>query len=262
MGRPTPPKDRQRRFWLLIRSGLSIEAAASATGVSYQTGKRWFVHGGGMPSVSLKAPSGRYLLFEERELIALLRAAGHGVREIARQLGRAPSTISRELRRNTQRQWPGRYLASAAQAWTDRRARRPKLSKLAQCAALQQYVQANLTSRERFSPEQISHRLRMDFPDDERMRISPEAIYQALYVQGRGELRRELARCLRTGRTLRKPRRRPQERRGRIRDMVMISERPPEVEDRAVPGHWEGDRATRGRTSGVNAPRGGSMRTV
>lgn len=100
-----------------------------------------------------------------------------------------------------------------------------------------------------WSPEQISHRLKVDFADDESLRISPEAIYQALYVQGRGALKRELVACLRTGRALRVPRSRARQRAGgHLTAEVMISERPAEADHRAVPGHWEGDRATRGRT--------------
>lgn len=191
-----------------------------------------------MPTVELTEPSGRYLSMCEREEIAVLRAT-LGVREIARRLGRSPSTISRELARNST--GAGRYRASVAQAEADRRARRPKASKLVTCQRLHAYVQDKLGGDEHWSPEQISGRLVLDFPDDEQMRISHETIYRALYVQGRGALRRELAACLRTGRTLRKPRRRVDARRERIKDKVMISERPAEVADRAVPGHWEGD---------------------
>jgi IS30 family transposase len=126
-----------------------------------------------------------------------------------------------------------------AQSLADARARRPKTRKLACCPALHEQVQTQL--KVRWSPRQISRRLQLDFPHDERMRISHEAIYQAIYVQGRGSLRRELASCLRTGRAIRKPQRRPNARQTRIKDKVMISERPPEVEDRAIPGHWEGD---------------------
>jgi IS30 family transposase len=172
----------------------------------------------------------------EREEIACLRAAGRGVRDIARQLGRDPATVSRELGRVAS---GGAYRASVAQADADRQARRPKGAKLATNLVLGREVQARLERNH--SPEQIARRLREDFPDDPEMWVSPETIYQSIYVQGRGGLRRELAKHLRTGRVLRKPRRRPGERRGRIPDMVNISERPAEIEDRAVPGHWEGD---------------------
>jgi IS30 family transposase len=226
-----------------------------------------------MRSVSLVPASGRYLSFAEREDIAILRARGVGVREIARRLGRCPSTISRELRRNAAtRGGHVDYRATTAQWHAERRARRPKIAKLAANDALRQYVQDRLAGvikhpdgtavsgpdvrwigrrhgrradrrwATSWSPEQVSNRLPIDFPDDELMRVSHEAIYQALYVQGRGALRRELTACLRTGRALRVPRART---RGRgkkfVTPEIMISERPAEAEDRAVPGHWEGD---------------------
>jgi len=226
-----------------------------------------------MSSVTQAPLSGRYLSFAEREEIALLRVAGGGVREIARQLGRSPSTISRELRRNAATR-SGRldYRASTAQWHADLRARRPKPAKLAVNALLRRYVQDRLSGAVKrpdgsvvagpevrwigrrhgrrkdrrwgtaWSPEQISARLRLEFPDDESMRVSHEAIYQSLYVQGRGALRRELTACLRTGRALRVPRARAHSRgKGFITNEVMISQRPAEAGDRAVPGHWEGD---------------------
>ncbi len=182
------------------------------------------------------------LSFAEREEIACLRAGGAGVREIARELCRDPSTISRELRRNGGHR--GAYRASTAQQRADQNSRaggRARPAKLAVNLRLRGEVQTRL--RENHSPEQIARRLREDFRDDPEMWVSHETIYQSLYVQGRGGLRRELAACLRTGRALRKPRRQAQTRRSRerIKDMVLISERPPEVADRAVPGHWEGD---------------------
>ena len=223
-------------------------------------------------SVSLAPLSGRYLSFAEREEIAILHAQRCGVREIARRIGRSPSTISRELRRNARdSRRRSEYRATTAQWHADRRARRPKAAKLAANARLRQYVQDRLAgaiaapdgsrwrapgaldrSSSRSPPGPAlgdvvesgadRNRLRVDFPDDESMRISHEAIYQALYVQGRGALRRELTACLRTGRALRVPRART---RGRgkkfVSPEIMISERPAEADDRAVPGHWEGD---------------------
>lgn len=239
----------EREFWRLIATGMPTKAAAVAVGASMTIGKRWFVEGGGMPTLELDEPTGRYLSMAEREEIAVLQGRA-SVREIARRLGRSPSTVSRELRRNASGSDPARYRASVAQAEADQRARRPKAAKLAVQPALREYVQDKLASVERWSPEQIAHRLRVDFPDDERMRISHETIYQALYVQGRGALRRELTECLRTGRALRKPRRRTDHRREQIKDKVMISERPAEVADRAVPGHWEGDLIIGRRDSG------------
>jgi IS30 family transposase len=196
-----------------------------------------------MSPVSLAEPSGRYLSMGEREDVAVLRGRV-SIREIARRLGRAPSTISRELARNSPPLGgPGQYRATSAQARAQARARRPKQSRLARDPRLRDYVQDHLGGPARWSPEQISRRLVGDFPDDEDMRVSHEAIYRALYVQGRGALRRDLAACLRTGRAVRRPHRRV-DRRGRrpaIPAELMISERPAEVGDRAVPGHWEGD---------------------
>lgn len=223
-------------------------------------------------SQSSKPPSERYLSFTEREEIAVLRAQGHGVRAIARQLGRPACTISRELRRNVARRHGApEYRATTAQWHADRSARRPKSAKLSINPALRDYVQDRLAGmiakpdgellvgpkvvwkgrravhrQDRrwataWSPEQISRRLRLDFPEDETMRISHEAIYQALYVQGRGALRRELTACLRTGRVLRMPRSRARKGRSFIPSEIMISQRPAEAADRAVPGHWEGD---------------------
>jgi transposase, IS30 family len=240
MGRPRMPREVQRRFWGRLRAGEAVAVAAVAVGVGSATGEQWFREAGGVMPL-LQEPTGRRLSFAEREEIACLRAAGRGVREIGRQLGRDPATICRELRR-VPASPSGRgkpYRASTAQADADEKAKRPKPAKLATNLVLRREVQARL--KQNHSPEQIARRLRQDFPDDTEMQVSPETIYQSIYVQGRGGLRRELARHLRTGRVLRKPRRRGAERRGRISGMVNISERPPEVEDRAVPGHWEGD---------------------
>ncbi|MDZ7917441.1 MAG: IS30 family transposase [Rhodococcus sp. (in: high G+C Gram-positive bacteria)] len=174
----------------------------------------------------------------EREQIHDLRTRGESMRAIARTLGRSASTISRELTRNTATVVG--YLPYAAHRSAVSRRRRPQERKLELHSDLKSYVAVNLQNR--WSPEQISHRLRKDFPDDQEMRVSTETIYQAIYVQGRGALKREIASAMRRGRTTRKPRRDPACRTSRFVDpMVMISERPPEVEDRAVPGHWEGD---------------------
>jgi IS30 family transposase len=183
------------------------------------------------------APSGRFLSLAEREEIAVGLAARLSGREIARRLGRPASTVSREIVRNQLA--GGQYRAVAADRKAHLRAARPKPAKLAVDAELRDWVQARLI--EHWSPAEISARLEQEFPDRPEMRVSHETIYQAIYVQGRGALRRELASCLRTGRAIRRPKRRVEERRGRIKDMVMISERPAEVADRAIPGHWEGD---------------------
>jgi len=225
-----------------MAGGAVVAEAGVAVGVSAGCAQRWFVDAGGMTPIDLGEPSGRYLSLAEREDIAVLRAQNRGVREIGRLLGRSASTISRELKRNATVRRPLRYRPSLAQAKAEERARRPKVAKLAANPVLHTYVQAKLL--ELWSPEQISHLLVVDFPDDEGMRIGHEAIYQSIYVQGRGALRRELAVCLRTGRALRKPQRKADRRRERIKDKVMISERPAEVEDRAVAGDWEGDLIT------------------
>ncbi|QIG41141.1 IS30 family transposase [Microbacterium sp. 4R-513] len=179
---------------------------------------------------------GRYLSFLEREEIACGVAAGESVRSIARRIGRAPSTVSRELTRNTGR---GRYRASWAQMSAFARASRPKPAKLATNLRLRARVEADLARRR--SPEQICGRLRREFPDDPEMQVSTETIYQSLYVQSRGALKQELTRYLRTGRGLRHPSRKVGQRKNRIPNMVNIVQRPAEADDRAVPGHWEGD---------------------
>jgi IS30 family transposase len=270
---PVGRREHRQRFWEAVARGLASEDAGVVAGVSPAVGTRWFREGGGMPSISLAPLSGRYLSFAEREEIAILHAQNRGVRAIAQRVGRSPSTISRELRRNAATRGGGlEYRATTAQWHADRRSERPKVAKLAANDALRKYVQDRLAGVIRtadgttapgpqvrwigrrhgrrqdrrwatsWSPEQIANRVRVDFPDDESMRISHEAIYQALYVQGRGALRRELVACLRTGRALRVPRART---RGRGKKFVcseiMISERPAEANDRAVPGHWEGD---------------------
>ncbi len=270
---PVGRREHRQRFWEAIARGLASEDAGVVAGVSPAVGTRWFRESGGMPSIRLAPLSGRYLSFTEREEIAILYAQKRGVRAIAQRVGRSPSTISRELRRNAATRGGGlEYRATTAQWHADRRSERPKVAKLAANDALRQYVQDRLAGVIRtadgaaapgpqvrwigrrhgrrqdrrwatsWSPEQIANRVRVDYPDDESMRISHEAIYQALYVQGRGALRRELVACLRTGRALRVPRART---RGRGKKFVcseiMISKRPAEASDRAVPGHWEGD---------------------
>jgi IS30 family transposase len=241
------PRSVHRAFWRQIRLGIVPTNAAALVGVSETCGTNWYREAGGMTPLDLEEPSGRYLSLVEREEIAVLHSHNVSCRRIAAALGRSPSTVSRELARNSAQ---GRYRrhgyrATRAQRQTDARALRPKASKLASNQRLREYVQANLESRERWSPEQISYRLTVDYPDDKSMRISDEAIYQALYVQGRGSLRRELTACLRTGRALRKPVRRVSGTGVRVlAKELMISQRPAEVADRAVPGHWEGDLIT------------------
>ena len=273
-GRPDPSRAVQRQFWRLIATGLSTAEAAIEVGVSVPVGSRWFRHAGGMPPISRAEPSGRYLSFEEREEIALLKAQAKGVREIAREIGRDPGTVSRELRRNAAtRGGKPVYRAVVAQWKAQQAAKRPKTAKLVTNTRLRGYVADRLAGEVRrpdgmivpgptpppwkglnkphradrrwataWSPEQISQRLKVEFPDDQPMRISHEAIYQSLFIEGRGALKRELVTCLRTGRALRQPRARTRNKaQGHVTADVVLSERPAEAEDRAVPGHWEGD---------------------
>jgi IS30 family transposase len=271
-GAPALRREVERLFWRQIAKGLLPEQAAEAVGVSQGAGAWWFRHCGGMPQIALTV-SGRYLSFAEREEIALLKAQGCGVREIAAAVGRSPSTVSRELSRNAAtrggkldyRAWVALWKANLI-------ARRPKDPKLVTNERLRQYVQDRLDGtvtrpdgtpaaapqardqkgrkpgrrqdrpwQTAWSPEQIAGRIKVDFPDDESMRISHETIYQALYVQGRVGLKRELSAALRTGRALRVSRARTKLGQSFVTEEVMICERPAEVEDQAVPGHWDGD---------------------
>jgi IS30 family transposase len=274
-GHPKFQRHVEAAFWVEIAKGLLPIEAAAVVGVSQPVGQRWFHNAGGMAPFDIRQQhSGRYLSFAEREEIALLKAQDKGVREIAREIGRDPGTVSRELRRNAATRG-GRleYRASVAQWKADLAAKRPKAAKLVANPRLHAYVQERLSGQIRtpdgtviagpqpprftgnnkphrkdrawswaWSPEQIANRIKVDFPDDESMRISHEAIYQSLYVQGRGALKRELVWCLRTGRALRAPRERSRRKTwAHVTPETLISERPAEVEDRAVPGHWEGD---------------------
>ena len=236
-GRPPLPRVAQAGFWDAVRSGLAPTAAGVAVG-SPKAAERWFREAGGVAGNAPRAGCGRYLSLAEREEIAVGVAAGEPVRVIAARLGRSASTVSREVRRNCGVRG---YRALTAQVRAEQRARRPKTAKLAGNGELRGWVQARLEWR--WSPEQISAMLKREFAGRPEMQVSHEAIYQAIYVQGRGALRRELAACLRTGRALRRPRQ-AASRGGKIKDMVMISDRPAEAADRAVPGHWEGDLIT------------------
>jgi IS30 family transposase len=224
-------------FWQQVADGGGYYDAGAGVGWSVTTVRNELRSVGGIRPRRGRALAGRCLTFREREDISVWRAQGLTVREMARRLGRAPSTVSRELRRNADE--PYYYRATTAHARAQARAGRPKIAKLVINEELRQEVQDRLEKQE--SPQQIAGRLRKDFPRNPEMWVSHETIYQSLYVESRGGLKRELAKNLRTGRTLRKPQRRPGERRGRIQDMVMIADRPAEVEDRAVPGNWEGD---------------------
>lgn len=225
-------------FWGAWQAGEFLTDAAAVAGTYRHRGLAWLRQAGGVRPRRGRNLQGRYLSFAEREEIALARAAGESMRSIAARLGRSPSTISRELARNGDR--AGRYRASSAHALAYERACRPKPAKLVTNLVLRERVQADL--RKRYSPEQIVGRLRKDYPDQPEMCVSTETIYQSLYVQSRGALRRELTKCLRTGRAMRVPNRQGAHRKNRVLpDMVNISERPAEADDRAVPGHWEGD---------------------
>jgi len=274
---PVARKEHRRLFWAAIARGVTSTDAGLEAGVSEVVGSRWFRECGGViPQSVFHVDSGRYLSFAEREQIALWRAQKMGVRQIARQLNRSPSTVSRELRRNAStRGGTLTYRATVAQWHRDRRAARPKQAKMVGNPRLRRYVQERLAGRvvtehgvtvagpavpftgrnrarradrrwgQAWSPEQISARLRHEFPDDPAMRISHEAIYQALYIEGRGGLSRESVACLRTGRALRVPRARTRRarrnQRGFITPEVTIGRRPAEVAEREAPGHWEGD---------------------
>ncbi len=198
---------------------------------------RAFVESWGGVRPQPRRRSERHLSFDEREEISRGVAGGDLVRMVATRLGRAPSTISRELVRNRGR---SRYRAHRADRTPWRRGRRPKPSKLAENPVLRAVVEEKLG--EWWSPQQVVLWLKRTYPDNQEMRVSHETIYLSLFVQGKGALRRELTDCLRTGRAYRRPKvKRAPSGKGKIVDPVMISERPAEVEDRAVPGHWEGD---------------------
>lgn len=222
--------------WVRLRAGHAAKPAARQLGLPTSTVRTYLLRCGGIRPVPRRRTEGR-LSLEEREEISRGVAAGLSLRAIAAQLGRAPSTVSREVAANGGRR---RYRAhgSNRQAWS--RATRPKACKLATNPALRAIVEEKL--RRRWSPQQITGWLKLSYPNDTEMQVSHESIYRTLYVQSRGALRRELTAYLRTGRVIRRPRgvRLPDGRGGRP-GILHISERPPEAEDRAVPGHWEGD---------------------
>lgn len=260
-GRPGwKPHPRQREFFTLLKEGMPLGEAARSVGVDAGRARRWltrsragarFCAGGPgtgynegvnpLSELPVTPGNGRCLSLTEREQIQDLRRAGESVRGIGRVLGRPASTISRELARNTAAGMG--YLPHAAHRLAAGRRHRPKTAKLALSGRLREYVQAGLVLQ--WSPEQISKKLVSDFPDDQEMRVSPETIYQSLYFQARGGLKREVQAALRTGRARRVGHREPDRRRPRfIDEALMISARPAEVQDRAVPGHWEGDLIT------------------
>ncbi|MFF2853033.1 IS30 family transposase [Streptomyces sp. NPDC058001] len=241
----------REEYFRLVRQGYSNKEASGLVGVNERTGREW--RNGRSDPDRFRAPaqqgqapvamsSGRYLRDAERLHIADRLREKATIRAIAAELGRSPSTVSREIHRNSTTDPRGQrhYRPHAAQARADARRRRPKAGKIAQNGELRDFIQHHLTLR--WSPEQICNALHAQFPDRPEMHVVHETLYQALYVQGRGELRREVARALRSGRARRRPQRQTASRQPRFaHPMVMISERPAEAEDRAVPGHWEGD---------------------
>ncbi|WP_435834610.1 IS30 family transposase [Streptomyces abikoensis] len=251
-------------YFQLMEQGYSTREAARIVGINLRTGKKWrnghhspgkgkkpvpsiYPVPGQQPeeAIDRREPASRasrYLREEERIHIADRLREKASIRQIAAELGRSPSTVSREIRRNRRPMPKGgfAYQPFHAHRRAERRRGRPKAGKIGQCPELRDFIQDHLMMR--WSPEQICQALRTRFPDRPEMHVVHETIYQALYVQGRGELRRELTRSLRTGRAMRRPHRHADRRINRaVRNMVMISERPAEASDRAVPGHWEGD---------------------
>jgi len=227
--------DEKREIWEHWSEGLSARLIAhglrrSPSGVDYVLRPA----GGVRPR--LRCRSARQLSMVEREEISRGLLAGDSLRAIATRLHRAPSTVAREVGANGGR---SRYRAWSAEVRAAQRARRPKAAKLVRSPRLGAEVDAALVCL--WSPQQIARRLRLEYPSDPEMWVSHETIYQSLFVQGRGALRKELTDCLRSGRAIRRPHSKLGRRRGRVTDMVLISERPAEIEDRAVPGHWEGD---------------------
>ena len=236
MGHRNPVRDEERELILRLRAeGLTKAQVVERTGRSGSTVDRLVAGAGGLPPRERRVREGA-LTEAEREEISRRLVVGEPCCQIAVALGRAASTISREVKIND---GPDNYRAWAAERRAAARARRPKQAKLAVNGPLRAQVEEWLALE--WSPEQISIRLKVDYPDDPEMWVSHETIYQSLFVQGRGALRKELTSCLRTGRTVRRPHGSRAERRGKLADMVMITDRPAEVEDRAVPGNWEGD---------------------
>ncbi|MCX3063769.1 IS30 family transposase [Streptomyces beihaiensis] len=250
-----PKKLRREReeYFRLMQLGYSNKEACQVVGINLRTGREWrngrtSPNRTVAPALAARTPrstSSRYLREDERIHIADRLREKATIRAIAAELDRSPSTISREICRNRtvgpRGQW--HYRPHAAQARADARRPRPKPGKIGQNPQLRDFIQDQLPQK--WSPEQICHALRRQFPDRPEMHVTHETVYQALYVQGRGQLRRELARALRTGRARRRPHRQSNKRQPRaVKDMVMISDRPAEAADRAVPGHWEGDLIT------------------
>jgi IS30 family transposase len=236
----------KNRVWELLGAGLDCPAVARSLHMGVDSVRELEAKTGGVRPRP-RHRSRRVLSLEQREEISRGLAEGVSLREIAKRLGRAPSTISREVAHNGGRR-SYRALRADRGAW--QRAERPKAAKLATCPKLAREVERLL--KKRFSPRQISEWLARNHPMEPELRVSHETIYQSLYVQGRGALRAELHQALRSGRAIRRPQARSAvKRRSRIPEMVLISERPAEVEDRAVPGHWEGDLIVGSKASSI-----------
>ena len=239
IGKPRVSAERRDTFFAMIDSGSTIQAAVAATGVDRATGYRWRDDRAGVMRPPARTSFGRELTIDDRVQIVVGRELGLSARAIGAQIGRDHSVVSREVIRNANAD--GSYRAASAQRRADASARRPRVSKLVAVQQLRDEVVDRLTKK--WSPKQISETLKREFPDRPEMQVSHETIYEAIYVQARGGLKAEVEKALRTGRTYRKPRRRvvvPKNAR-HIPDKIGIADRPPEVEDRAFPGHWEGD---------------------
>ena len=234
-------------IWELRAEGLSDRKIGRRLGLARATVSSHLARAGGIRPRARRRPE-RCLSFEEREEISRGIARGRSARAIARALRRSHTTIAREINRCGGRR---RYRAHAAEREASRRARRPRPTKLELSPELRRVVEGRL--QKDHSPQQIAGWLRLQYPENEEMRVSHETIYRALYVQARGTLKRELTRHLRTGRGRRFARSQSSkgQGQGKLSGMVMISERPPEVEDRAVPGHWEGDLLIGTRTNAI-----------
>jgi IS30 family transposase len=237
----------RQRMWAAVRAGADLKDAAASVGVSYESARHWLAGLGGVipPASRAGRPGCRYRRLDavERETIGLMLAAGAGVGEVARAVGRDKSTISRERRRHLGRGDTYRPIQAQRQAEITARTAHARVRKLSVPGPLRDFVVAGL--EQRWSPQEIAARLRLQHPDDPVMGVCAETIYQSLFVQSRGSLNRELSRYLRSARQRRRPR--GQQRAagssgaGRLVDTISISQRPAEAEDRAVPGHWEGD---------------------
>ena len=235
--RPALTQEQQQMIRRLRGEGMTWQKAARAVGCSFTSA--WFVgegRGGRRARPASWTPRPGSLTIADREEITIGLVKGESFTAIAQRINKVPSTVSREVAANGGRD---DYRAWAGYLRAEQRCRRPKPTKLASCPELLSEVTAGLKGF--WSPQEISRRLRIDFADDPMMQVSHETIYQSLFVQARGELRRELTRCLRSGRAIRRPQGSRSKMNFRMPNMVMISERPAEVADRAVPGHWEGD---------------------